>query len=138
MLISSKGRYALQYMIDLAQNPGTPIPLGESAARLGISMKYLEQIAAGLVKEGHIVGIRGVNGGYRLNHGIDSYTALSIIQSVEKDFKTVSCLGHDQIICERAGQCPTLPLYKRIQEAIDTVLNSTTLADLAKSDKKVI
>lgn len=138
MLISTKGRYALRYMVDLVRHTETPVSLGDSAARLGISMKYLEQIAANLVKEGHITALRGASGGYRLKRTADSYTVLSILQSVENHLSTVSCIAHDPMLCERADDCPTLPLYKRLQRAIDEILESTTLADLAKSHEKSV
>ena len=135
MLISTKGRYALRYMVDLARHTDTSVALGDSAARLGISMKYLEQIAANLVRDGHITALRGASGGYRLKRTADSYT---VLQSVENHLSTVSCIAHNPMLCERADDCPTLPLYKRLQKAIDEILESTTLADLAKSHEKSV
>ena len=131
MMISTKGRYALRVMIDLAQNDtGEYISLKDVAQRQGISMKYLEMIVS-LLHKGHMVeSQRGKSGGYRLIREPSEYTIEAILKLTEGTLAPVNCLGNDVNSCERAENCITLPLWKRLDDVIGNYLNSVTLQDL--------
>ena len=130
-MISTKGRYALRVMIDLAQNDtGEYISLKDVAQRQGISMKYLEMIVS-LLHKGHMVeSQRGKSGGYRLIREPSEYTIEAILKLTEGTLAPVNCLGNDVNSCERAENCITLPLWKRLDDVIGNYLNSVTLQDL--------
>jgi len=133
MLVSTKGRYALRVMIDLADhNTGEYITLKDIAERQGISEKYLESIIVVLSKAGLLDGLRGKGGGYRLNRPADEYTLGEILGLVENTLAPVSCLdcGPGGCDCERAVECRTLPIWQNLQSRIDEYLNSVTLAEL--------
>jgi Rrf2 family protein len=133
MKISTKGRYALRTMIDLAQHqqPDTLvyIPLKEIAQRQRIELKYLEQIVALLKKAGLIQGVRGSNGGYRLVRAPEEYTALEILQVTEGSLAPVACLDTPTNLCPRRGECQTLPFWNAFAQQINDFLGSWTLAD---------
>ena len=127
MLISTKGRYALRVMVDLAQHQTEGyIPLRTIAQRQGISEKYLESIVAPLAKGGLIEGARGKGGGYRLRRPLKDYSAGEILRLTAP----VSCLEGDANACPRAGQCHTLPMWTKLEGLINNYLDSVTLADL--------
>lgn len=133
MIVSTKGRYALRVMIDLAQQPPEQcVPLKEIAARQGISMKYLESIIAALARAGLVAGLRGKGGGYRLTRAPEQYTAGAILELTEKTLAPVSCLEKGAAPCERAADCPTRALWTGLDELIQGYFAGVTLADLAK------
>ncbi len=136
MMISSKGRYALRVMIDLAEHPDEGyIPLQTIAARQGISEKYLESILAVLSKAKLLDALRGKGGGYRLSRPAGSYTAFEILSLTEGTLAPVTCLESGQQ-CENAANCRTLPLWQGLDRVIAEYLGSYTLADLVTMWKK--
>ena len=135
MLISTKGRYALRVMIDLAEHQADGfIPLKTIAQRQGISEKYLESIIKLLVKAKLLTGLRGKGGGYRLTMAPEQYTVGSILRLTEDSMAPVSCLESDAEACPRAAECRTLPLWKGLDKVINDYLDNFTLADLMHSD----
>lgn len=131
MLISTKGRYALRVMIDLAENQGGDfIPLKVIAHRQEISEKYLESIIKLLVKAQLVSGIRGKGGGYRLTRLADQYTVKEVLSLTEDFLAPVPCLKSQSQGCPRAASCRTLPLWNGLNETIDQYLNGVTIADL--------
>ena len=126
MKISTKGRYALRLMLDLAQNHReTAIALRDVSERQGISVKYLEQIVALLSRSGLLKSVRGAQGGYLLARRPEEYTVGEILRITEGSLAPVACL-------HPAEDCLTLPLWKGLQAVIDSYLDSVTLADLLK------
>ena len=135
MMISSKGRYALRVMIDLAEHPDEGyIPLQTIAARQGISEKYLESILAVLSKAGLLDAVRGKGGGYRLSKPAKEYTAFEVLSLTEGTLAPVTCLERGQQ-CENAVNCRTLPLWQGLDQVIAAYLCSYTLADLTREEK---
>ena len=133
MLISTKGRYALRVMIDLAEHQTDDfISLRGIAQRQEISEKYLESIIRMLVKAKVVESLRGKGGGYRLSKAPDQYTAGSILRLTEETLAPVSCLEENADICPRAGSCRTLSLWKGLDKVIHEYLESVTIADLVK------
>ena len=131
MKISTKGRYALRLMIDLAENSsGNPVSLKDVAKRQGISDKYLEQIISVLNKAGYVRSVRGAQGGYLLKSDPETYTVGMILRQTEGSLAPVSCIEDDEIICDRQEQCVTLIVYKKINDAISNVVDNITLQDL--------
>lgn len=131
MMVSSKGRYALRVMIDLAQNnTGELIPLKEVAGRQNISMKYLEMIVGLLHKGDLLISGRGKKGGYRLAKEPSQYTIGSILKLTEKTLAPVNCLENGTVNCEKAGYCITLPMWQKLDGIIDEYLESVSLEDL--------
>lgn len=134
MIISTRGRYALRVMIDLAQqDPESYTPLKEIAARQEISEKYLENILKSLVTQGFILGLRGKGGGYRLTKSPEEYTLASILHATEGSLAAVACLEDHAPECARAGQCPTRPIWEKLNNLIEDYLGSITLADFHKT-----
>lgn len=133
MIISTRGRYALRVMIDLSQQyPDSYTPLKEIAARQEISEKYLENILKSLVTQGFILGLRGKGGGYRLTKSPEEYTLASILHATEGSLAAVACLEDHAPECARAGQCPTRPIWEKLNNLIEDYLGSITLADFRK------
>ena len=131
MKISTKGRYALRLMIDLAENSsGNPVSLKDVAKRQGISDKYLEQIISVLNKAGYVRSVRGAQGGYLLESDPETYTVGMILRQTEGSLAPVSCIEDDEIICDRQEQCVTSIVYKKINDAISNVVDNITLQDL--------
>ena len=131
MKISTKGRYALRLMLDLAlNNTGEAVSLKDIARRQDISDKYLEQIISILNKAGYVRSIRGAQGGYMLAREPETYTAGTILRLTEGSMKQVACLEDEPNQCSRAGECVTLRLWKMLDEAIEGVLDKVTLQDL--------
>lgn len=131
MKISTKGRYALRLMLDLAMHQeGDPVRIKDIAARQDISAKYLEQIVSVLVKAKYVRSVRGPQGGYHLAKKPEEYTAGSIIALIEGDLSPVSCLEDEVNRCPRQSVCVTLRLWKELDQAIHEVLDRYTLADL--------
>lgn len=132
MMISTKGRYALRVMIDLAEHSGAGyVPLKEIAARQNISEKYLESIVALLVRAGCVQGLRGKGGGYRLAGRPEQVTVRSLLEYTEGPLVPVACLEQEPNQCARAAGCKTLPMWKTLGDLITGYLDSVTLADLA-------
>ncbi len=132
MMISTRGRYALRVMIDLAgQDPHVFVPLRDIAERQSISEKYLESVIKSLVAEGLLNGMRGKGGGYKLTKSPEEYSVGTILRLTEGTLAPVSCLdcnGGEE--CHRADECPTLPLWKKLDEVIESYLDSISLLDL--------
>ena len=144
MMISTKGRYALRVMLDLADhNTGDYIPLKDIAQRQEISVKYLEQIAgmltknilASLSRANLVDATRGKGGGYRLCRPPKDYAAGEILRLAEGSLASVSCLRGEQKGCEKAGHCRALPLWEGLDQVIDQYLDSVSLADLQKVEE---
>lgn len=131
MMISTKGRYALRLMLDLAlNNNGEYISLKDIASRQEISIKYLEQIIRLLVPAGFVKSVRGANGGYKLAKSPDKYTVGMILRLTEGSLAPVACLEYEPNDCERADTCPTLFVWKQLYDAINNVVENITLSDL--------
>lgn len=131
MKISTKGRYALRLMIDLAlQDPHKYTALKDVSARQRVSIKYLEQITTRLCKVGYLKSARGPQGGYKLSKLPEQYTAGDILRITEGSLAPVACLDNDPAVCGNYAQCPTLVFWKGLQTAIDDYVDSVTLADL--------
>ena len=133
-MISTKGRYALRIMIDLAEHRNCGfIPMKEVAARQEISLKYIERIMPVLTKNSLVKGLHGKGGGYRLTREPDEYTVLEVLQAAEGDLAPVSCLGQNAEPCPRAGECRTLPMWKEYYDTIRSFFEGRTIADLMAS-----
>ena len=131
MLISTKGRYALRVMIDLAEHQSEEfISLKEVAQRQEISEKYLESIIRLLVKDRVLESLRGKGGGYRLKKDPDQYTVGSILRLTEESLAPVSCLDGNADTCPRMAQYRTLSLWQGLDRVINEYLDSITIADL--------
>ena len=135
MIVSTKGRYALRVMIDLAEHQSEKyVPLKEVAARQEISEKYLESIIKLLVKARILTGLRGKGGGYRLTRPPEQYTVGEILRLTEGNFSTVACLEPGSGQCSRMGQCRTLPVWRNLDRIVNEYLDSVTLADLTVAE----
>ncbi len=135
MKISTKGRYALRLMIDLAQhNAGEYIPLKDISVRQQISAKYLEQIVVQLARAGFVKSTRGAQGGYQLAKMPSEYTVGDILRITEGSLAPVACLEHNPIDCERAEDCVTLDFWRGLYDVINKYVDGTTLEDLAKNN----
>lgn len=138
MKISTKGRYALRLMLDLASNhTGNFIPIKNISQRQDISDKYLEQIIIRLSKAGLVKSARGAQGGYMLAKDPKDYTVGEILRLLEGDLAPVVCVGDDFEGCIRADDCATMEVWREIKEAVNNVVDNITLADLvAKQEQK--
>lgn len=138
MMISTKGRYALTTLIDIAQNSDgvTPVSIKEISDRQGLSVKYLEQIIALMVKAGFLKSIRGARGGYLFTKPVTEISVGDILDAAEGTLAPVDCVKAGAQTCSKAAHCPTFPLYKEIDNAIYEVVNRYKLSDLIKSDGK--
>ena len=133
MMISTKGRYALRVMIDLAEHQTDGyIPLKEIAQRQDISEKYLESILKSLVQKKFLTGLRGKGGGYRLTRPPEQYTVGSILRLTEGTLAPVACLEEGAESCGRCDICDTLEIWQDLQNAINQVVDNATIADLVK------
>ena len=130
-MISTRGRYALRVMIDLAEHPGDKyVPLKDIADRQMISKKYLEIIVKDLVKGKMVIGVSGKGGGYRLARKPEEYPIGEIIELMEGSLATVACLENGALPCPRAGSCETLPFWKEYNDLVHNFLYSRKLSDL--------
>lgn len=137
MMISTRGRYALRVLTDMAENGGSGyIPMKEIAARQNISLKYLEKILPGLVDAGFIEGVHGKGGGYRLIKKPEECRISDILKVTDGDLAPVACLEEGAAECARKDECRTLPLWNGLNEVINEYLDSVTLADLMKETKE--
>lgn len=136
MLISTKGRYALRVMIDLAeQQKDSYIPLKEIVERQKISRKYLESIMSMLSKHNYIEALHGKGGGYRLNRKPEEYKVGELLALTEGTLAPVSCLEKGAKPCEYASECRTLPMWTKLDGLINDYLNSVSLADLTQQEE---
>ena len=136
MNITTKGRYALRVMVDLAQNAqDKPVSLKTVADRQGISMKYLEGIVGEMKKNGLLESARGKEGGYRLTASPDKISAGQILRCVEESLAPVACIKTGGVSCGRAAVCLTLPMWKELDEVTNNYLDSVTLADLMTGER---
>ena len=133
MMISTRGRYALRVMLDLAQDEsGMYVPLDDIAQREGMSEKYLESIIVVLSRAGLVKALRGKGGGYRLTRKPEEYPIGEILNLTEKTLAPVTCLEADTP-CPQAADCPTFPLWQGLDKVIDDYLMAHTLADLLRN-----
>lgn len=132
MKISTKGRYALRLMLDLALNSkGSAVPLRDVAGRQNISDKYLEQIVTQLSRAGLVRSVRGAGGGYLLTREPGQYTVGEILRVLEGNLAPVSC-ADGAVCCQRAERCVTLEVWQKIQSAVSGVVDGITLEDLVR------
>lgn len=138
MMVSTKGRYALRVMVELAgHNLEEFVPLKEIAEHQEISEKYLEAIMKSLVKEGLVSGLRGKGGGYRLSKHPARYTVGSILKVTEGSLAPVACLEENAKPCPRAEKCVTYPMWKKLNRLIDDFFEGVTLEDLASESQEL-
>lgn len=136
MIVSTKGRYALRVMIDLAEHQSDKyVPLKEVAERQEISEKYLENILKVLVQNGFLTGLRGKGGGYRLTRSPDQYTVSEILLLTEGNLAPVSCLAPGEPVCPRMANCRTYGMWKGLNDIISDYFGNITLADLAAPEQ---
>ena len=130
-MISTRGRYALRVMLDLAEHGQEgPVPLKDIAARQELSKKYLEIIAKDMVAGGLVEASSGKGGGYRLTREPKDYTIAEILETMEGTMASVGCLASGAETCPRAGACKTLPLWEEYDRLTHEFFSSKTLADL--------
>lgn len=135
MRISTKGRYALRLMIDLACQPGSaPVSLKDVAARQDISLKYLEQIVGLLGRAGFVHSVRGPQGGYRLARAPEKYTVGEILRLTEGNLAPVACLEDPENRCERCSHCGTVDFWTGLYTVINQYIDRFTLADLVAAE----
>lgn len=138
MKISTKGRYALRIMLDLAQNhTGSFIPLRDISERQDITVKYMEQIISVLSKAGYLKSSRGNGGGYRLARAPKDYRIGEILRTMEGNLTVVACLEDSINECPRNEYCLTLPFWRGFNRVIDDYVNSTTLEDILNNELAV-
>jgi Rrf2 family iron-sulfur cluster assembly transcriptional regulator len=131
MKFSTKGRYALRVMVELAQRGNDEyIPLKVIAESQEISLKYLETIVAMLQRAGFVLSQRGKDGGYKLAKAANEYTVGSVLKLTEGRLAPVSCLDNKEITCNRADHCITLPMWQKLDKIIDDYLEGVTIEDL--------
>lgn len=137
MKVSTKGRYALRLLTDLAiHSTGEPVKLKDIAMRQGISDKYSEQIISVLNKGGVVKSIRGAQGGYILKKTPSDYTVGMILRLTEGSLAPVSCVDDDELACDKAGGCATVKLWMMMNEAVKSVVDKVTLQDLIDWQKE--
>ena len=137
MKISTKGRYALRMMVDIAQQGREcPVALREIAQRQGISVKYLEQIVRQLSICGYLKSLRGPHGGYQLARDPKDYTVYEILQITEGSLQSVACLDDEVNQCDRYYECPTIGIWEGLGEVIREYLSQITLEQIVEQAKK--
>ena len=137
MMVSTKGRYALTVMVDLARNGGEKyVSLADIAERENLSMKYLESIISTLNKGGLLMSLRGKNGGYRLAREPGDYTINEILLLTEGTLAPVNCIMQDGVKCDKAATCSTLPLWAGLDKVIEGYLSGITLEDIITGNRK--
>ncbi|MBQ9008803.1 MAG: Rrf2 family transcriptional regulator [Clostridia bacterium] len=133
-MVSTKGRYAIRVMIDLAENgKDRPIPLKEIAARQGISLKYLEIIVKEMVGGGLVIGTSGKGGGYRLCRAPEEYNIGEILELMEGSLSSVACLAAEKNECPRQAVCQTLPMWTEYDRMVHDFFFNKKLSDLVRS-----
>lgn len=137
MKISARGRYALRFMVDLAEHDeGKYIALKEISKRQEISIKYLEQIVVLLSKAGYVKSVRGSQGGYRLAKSADQYTVGEILRLIEGPLAPVACLEDEHNQCERRGSCSTIKFWEGLYQVVNQYVDSVTLESLVQDHRK--
>ena len=130
-MISTRGRYAIRVMLDLAEHEnGSNIPLKDIAARQEISKKYLEIIVKDLVSAGLVTGVSGKGGGYRLCQKPEDIRIGEILELMEGTLSSVACLAGQTNECPRRSECLTLPMWKEYDQMVDSFFHGKTLKDL--------
>ena len=138
MKISTRGRYALRLMMDIAMNgQNEPVRIKDIARRQEISEKYLEQIVSVLNKAGFVKSSRGPQGGYRLMRAPQEYTAGSILCLIEGSLAPVACMDMEENDCPRHERCATLLLWQKLHEAMKNVIDHVSLADLIEKQREL-
>ena len=133
MMISTRGRYALRVLVDIAENSGSLVPMKDVAARQGISKKYMEQIMALLVKAGSVAGAHGNAGGYRLGRPPEQGVGGDSLRLTEGSLAPVACLSCEEP-CERADSCRTIGMWRRFEEITNEYFDGITVKDLMKTE----
>lgn len=137
MMVSTKGRYALTVMVDLAKNAVDGyVSLADIAERENLSMKYLESIISMLNKGGMLESLRGKNGGYKLARDPSEYTINEILLLTEGTLAPVNCIMQEGVECEKAATCSTLPLWAGLDGVIEKYLTGITLEDVMSGNRK--
>lgn len=136
MTISTKGRYALRIMMDLAGRMGETTKLRDIALRQDISEKYMEQIMAVLNRAGYVRSTRGAQGGYQLAKCPAEYTVGMILRLTEGSLVPVECLSETARTCARESRCATIEVYRRVYEAVNSVIDAITLEDLLEIEQE--
>ncbi len=137
MRISTKGRYGLRAVIDIAENCGEgQVSLKDVAQRQGLSENYLEQIIFPLKKAGIVKSVRGSQGGYLLARRAAEISAGEVLRALEGELAPVDCLAGEEGACARSSICPTIGMWKRLQDAICSVVDTTSIQDLIDEEKK--
>lgn len=135
MMISTRGRYALRVLLDLAENNnGGYIPMKDVANRQELSLKYIERIMPVLSKNTLVEGVHGKGGGYRLTNPPEDYKVGDILRLTEGDLAPVACLGCEAKPCERAAECRTLPMWSDFYKLVNDYFDNITLADLLQTN----
>ena len=136
MMISTRGRYALRVLIDLAQHAGEGcVPLKAVSQRQGVSLKYLESIVALLTKGGLLVSTRGKEGGYKLNRAPADYSIGEILRCIEDNLAPVACIKEGSVNCDLSGACLTIPMWKELDDITNAYLDTVSLEDLLTGAK---
>jgi Rrf2 family protein len=137
MMVSTKGRYALTVMVDLAKlSDGGYVSLSDIAERENLSMKYLESIISILNKGGMLQSLRGKNGGYRLAREPKEYNISEILLLTEGTLAPVNCIMQEGVQCDKAATCSTLPLWAGLDKVIENYLSTITLEDIITGNRK--
>ncbi len=138
MLISTRGRYALRVLLDLAEHKSDGyVPMKAVAERQGLSLKYIQAIMPILSKNGLIEGVHGKGGGYRLSKPLSEYRVGDILRLTEGNLAPVTCLECDAKPCMRADSCPTLPMWTEFHKIVNDYFNSITLDDFFTRYKQI-
>lgn len=133
MMISTRGRYALRVLLDLAEHQSDGyIPMKDVAKRQELSLKYIERIMPVLAKNAYVEGVHGKGGGYRLTKDPKDYKIGDILRLAEGDLAPVNCLSCNATKCDRADTCPTLPMWTEFYNMVNNYFDGITLADLMK------
>ena len=138
MTISTKGRYALRIMLDLANHSGEISKVKDIAARQDISEKYMEQIISILNRAGYVRSTRGAQGGYQLTRKPEDYTIGMVLRLTEGSLAPVECLDENAVPCERVSQCATVEVYKKMYEALCSVVDTMTIKDVQDLEESKI
>lgn len=136
MNVTSKGRYALYIMLDLARHEDEGcVSLKSIADRHDISMKYLEAIVGSLKRAGLVESTRGKEGGYRLNKSAADYSVGEILRCLEDNLAPVACIRSGSVNCEKAAECITVPMWKELDDITNAYLDTVSLSDLLTGNK---
>lgn len=137
MMVSTRGRYALRVLLDLAEHKADSyVPMKEVAARQSLSLKYLEQIMPLLTKGNFVEGLHGKGGGYRLKRDASEIRVGEVLRLTEGDLAPVACLKCGADVCERAADCKTLPMWKEFDTLVNNYFDGITLSALLQKSEK--